>query len=116
MFVDMDEARVHFQYFLEIIYNQFSFFCAFSSVIAVKMAGFRALLDSMCAYVSCRQRIVANYLESVYSVLEALILCSPSALMPQGHHKLPCYSALQYSSISLEMAHSFCFSSIRSRR
>ena len=116
MFVDRDEARVHFRCFLEIICNQFSFFCAFSSVIAVKMASFRAMLDSMCAYVSCRQRIVANYLESVYSVLEALILCSPSVLMPQGHHKLPCYSALQYSSISLEMAHSFYSSSIRSRR
>ena len=116
MFVDRDEARVHFRYFLEIIYNQFSFFCAFSSVIAVKMADFRALLDSMCAYEFCRPQIVAFYSESVYSILEALILCSPSALMPQGHHKLPCYSALQYSSISLEMAHSFCFSSIRSRR
>ena len=50
MLADKGVAQVHFRPFLEIMHNHFSFVCAFSSVIAVKMADFRALPDSMCVY------------------------------------------------------------------
>ena len=50
MLTDKGAARVHFRPFLEIMHIHFSFVYAFSSVIAVKMAGFPENSGPMCAY------------------------------------------------------------------